>query len=106
MAFGRKIFILKISIFLWAMVLPFATTAIADSEADKKPVATKIEEEYIRKGYVFFPPRQIADRSAPQTNEIESADSATKINEPQKKNNDSTLEKKKKEKSLILIIEQ
>ncbi len=88
------------------MVSLFAKTAIADSDPDKKLTATKIEEEYIRKGYVFFPPRQIADRSAPQNNKTESADSATKINEPQKKNNDSTLEKKKKEKSLILIIEQ
>ncbi len=76
-----------------------------DAEQIKPPIASKIEEEYIRRGYVFFPPRQIVERDAAQHLAKENRDISTKSVEAAVDKKPTEAEEKKQEKSLIIIFE-
>ena len=93
-------------VFLLFIASSSCITIAADPiSSSNLPVATKAEEEYIRKGYVIFPPKQIIEKN---TEKIELKDE--KSNLPKKVEDPSNFkatdnQKRKKEKSLILIIE-
>jgi hypothetical protein len=93
-------------VFLLFIVSSSCITIAADpTSSSNLPAATKAEEEYIRKGYVIFPPKQIIEKNAAKIElKDEKSNLPKKVEDPSNfKANDN--QKIKKEKSLILIIE-
>jgi hypothetical protein len=106
MACNKKLLNIAWHAFLLFILSSLRITNAADPTSSANlPAATKAEEEYIRKGYVIFPPKQIIEKS---TEKIELKNE--KLNSPQKIENSPSVktnenQTRKKEKSLILIIE-